>query len=222
MNYEALLFDCDGVLVDSEAITNGVLCAMLNEAGWALAPDECMRIFIGKTVRSEAARIEAHTGQPLTDVWMAAFYARRNALLEAELQPIEGAIEAVRTVHERLQGRIACASGADRFKVEMQLAQVGLAPYFAGRIFSGHEMPATKPAPDVYLAAAAALGVAPARCLVIEDTVTGVQAGVAAGATVVGYSPSPVGHGTPEALRGAGAQHIIADMAALPGLLSGW
>ena len=61
MNYEALLFDCDGVLVDSEAITNGVLCAMLNEAGWALAPDECMRIFIGKTVRSEAARIKAQS-----------------------------------------------------------------------------------------------------------------------------------------------------------------
>ena len=222
MTFEAILFDCDGVLVDSEAITNGVLCAMLNEAGWALSAQECMEIFIGKTVRSEAARIEAHTGRPLTDAWMAAFYARRNARLAAELQAIDGAVEAVRTVHERLQGRIACASGADRFKVEMQLAQVGLAPYFAGRIFSGHEMPATKPAPDVYLAAAAALGVAPARCLVIEDTVTGVQAGVAAGATVVGYSPSPIGHGTPEALRGAGAQHIIADMATLPGLLSGW
>ena len=65
MNYDALLFDCDGVLVDSEAITNGVLCTMLNEAGWVLAPDECMRLFIGKTVRSEAARIQAHTGKPL-------------------------------------------------------------------------------------------------------------------------------------------------------------
>lgn len=136
MNYEALLFDCDGVLVDSEAITNGVLCAMLNEAGWALAPDECMRIFVGKTVRSEAARIEAHTGQPLTDAWMAAFYARRNALLEAELQPIEGAVEAVRAVHARLGGRIACASGADRYKVEMQLQKVGLAPYFGANVCS--------------------------------------------------------------------------------------
>ena len=220
MNYEALLFDCDGVLVDSEAITNGVLCAMLNEAGWALAPDECMRIFIGKTVRSEAARIEAHTGQPLTDAWMAAFYARRNALLEAELQPIEGAIEAVRAVHARLGGRIACASGADRYKVEMQLQKVGLAPYFGANVFSGHEMPRTKPAPDVYLAAAAALGVPPARCLVVEDTVTGVTAGVAAGATVVGYSPSSVGHSSPEALRAAGAVQVIADMALLPALLA--
>ena len=122
-------------------------------------------------------------------------------------------------MHARLGGRIACASGADRFKVEMQLEMVGLAPYFAGRVFSGHEMPRTKPAPDVYLAAAAARGVPPARCLVVEDTVTGVAAGVAAGATVVGYSPSPVGHGTPEALRAAGAVQVMVHMGELPGLL---
>ncbi|GAA4423596.1 HAD family phosphatase [Acidovorax lacteus] len=219
MTFEAILFDCDGVLVDSEPITNGVLRDMLEEAGWSLTPEACMQIFIGKTVRSEAARIEAHTGQPLTDAWMDAFYARRNARLAAELQPIDGALETVAAVHARLAGRIACASGADRFKVEMQLAQVGLAPLFAGRVFSGHEMPRTKPAPDVYLAAAAALNVPPARCLVVEDTVTGVTAGVAAGATVVGYSPSPVGHGTPEALRAAGAQHILHDLRGLVALL---
>ncbi len=219
MNYDALLFDCDGVLVDSEAITNGVLCTMLNEAGWVLAPDECMRLFIGKTVRSEAARIQAHTGKPLTDAWMAAFYERRNVRLEAELQAIDGALDAVAAVHARLGGRIACASGADRYKVEMQLQKVGLAPYFAGRMFSGHEMPATKPAPDVYLAAAAALGVPPQRCLVVEDTVTGVTAGVAAGATVVGFSPSPVGHGSPEALRAAGAVQVLAHLRELPALL---
>jgi HAD superfamily hydrolase (TIGR01509 family) len=219
MRFDAILFDCDGVLVDSEAITNGVLRAMLNASGWALSEEECMRIFIGKTVRSEAALIEARTGQPLTDAWMAEFYERRNAALRAEVAAIPNAPEAVRAVHARLEGRIACASGADRQKVEMQLAQVGLAPLFAGRIFSGHEMRATKPAPDVYLAAAAALGVPPARCLVVEDTVTGVTAGVAAGATVVGYSPAGAGHGSPEALRGAGALRIIADMAELPALL---
>lgn len=216
MKFEAILFDCDGVLVDSEGITNGVLCAMLNEAGWALSSEDCMRTFVGKTVRSEAARIEAHTGRPLTDAWMAAFYERRNVRLEAELQAIAGAVDAVRAVHASLQGRIACASGADRYKVEMQLAKVGLAPYFTGRVFSGHEMPRTKPAPDVYLAAAAALGVPPMRCLVVEDTVTGVTAGVAAGATVLGFSPSEVGHGSPEALRAAGAIDVMTDMAQLP------
>lgn len=221
MKFEAVLFDCDGVLVDSEPLTHGVLCAMLNEAGWALSLDECMQIFVGKTVRSEAARIEAHTGQPLTDAWMAAFYARRNVELQTRLQPIPGAVDAVRAIHAQLDGRIACASGADRQKVEMQLAQVGLAPYFGDRVFSGHEMPRTKPAPDVYLAAAAAVGVAPERCLVVEDTVTGVAAGVAAGATVVGYSPSAVGHGSPEALRAAGALWVIDDMGQLPAVLAG-
>lgn len=221
MKFEAVLFDCDGVLVDSEPLTHGVLCAMLNEAGWALSLDECMQIFVGKTVRSEAARIEAHTGQPLTDAWMAAFYARRNVELQTRLQPIPGAVDAVRAIHAQLDGRIACASGADRQKVEMQLAQVGLAPYFGDRVFSGHEMPRTKPAPDVYLAAAAAVGIAPDRCLVVEDTVTGVAAGVAAGATVVGYSPSAFGHGSPEALRAAGAVWVIDDMGRLPGVVAG-
>ena len=215
MMFDAILFDCDGVLVDSEPITNGVLCQMLNEAGWPLPPEECMRLFIGKTVRSETTRIEAETGRPLTDAWMAEFYARRNMRLRAELVAIPNAVETVRAVHARLQGRIACASGADRQKVEMQLAQVGLAPLFAGRIFSGHEMPATKPAPDVYLAAAAALGVPPARCLVVEDTVTGVQAGVAAGATVVGFSPPGLGYGAPEVLQAAGAVQVLTDMAQL-------
>ena len=219
MKFEAILFDCDGVLVDSKPITNGVLCTMLNEAGWAISAQDCMEIFIGKTVRSEAARIQAHTGKPLTDAWMAAFYKRRNVRLEAELQAIDGALDAVAAVHARLGGRIACASGADRYKVEMQLQKVGLAPYFAGRVFSGHEMPATKPAPDVYLAAAAALGVPPQRCLVVEDTVTGVTAGVAAGATVVGLCPSPVGHGSPEALRAAGAVQVLAHLRELPALL---
>ena len=118
-------------------------------------------------------------------------------------------------MHAHHGGRIACASGADRHKVELQLAKVGLAPYFEGRIFSGHEMPATKPAPDVYLAAAAALQADPARCAVVEDTVTGVMAGVAAGATVYAYAP--LGHGEP--LVAAGAAHVFASMADLPALL---
>ena len=118
-------------------------------------------------------------------------------------------------MHAHHGGRIACASGADRHKVELQLDKVGLSPYFAGRIFSGHEMPRTKPAPDVYLAAAAALQADPARCAVVEDTVTGVTAGVAAGATVFAYAPQEGA----EALRAAGAVQVFASMAELPALL---
>ncbi len=214
-----MLFDCDGVLVDSEPITNGVLRDMLDESGWTLSLQECMRIFVGKAVKDEAALIKARTGQPLTEEWLARFRERRNLGLVAGIKPIRGAVAAVARIHETYQGRIACASGADRFKVELQLEKCGLMPYFAGRIFSGHELPRSKPAPDVYLAAAAALGVEPARCAVIEDTVTGVMAGVAAGATVFGYSPPEAGHDSAAALRGAGAGHIFSAMADLPGLL---
>jgi len=135
------------------------------------------------------------------------------------LLPIRGAIEAVAQIHTLYEGRIACASGADRFKVELQLEKCGLMPSFHGRIFSGHEMPRSKPAPDVYLAAAAALGIAPHRCVVVEDTVAGVTSGVAAGATVFGYSPPEAGHDTPDALRAAGASLIFIDMANLPNML---
>lgn len=216
--FDAVLFDCDGVLVDSEAITNRVLCTMLNEAGWAIAQHECTRAFIGKTVRSQAALIESNTGRPLTDAWMAEFYARRNAALRAELVAIDGALETVRRVHALCAGRIACASGADRAKVEMQLAQVGMAPYFESRVFSGHELPRSKPFPDVYLAAAEALGVAPQRCLVVEDTLTGVQAGVAAGATVWGYFPADQGHASSAQLLEAGASRVFGHMGQLPAM----
>ena len=191
--FEAVLFDCDGVLVDSEPITNGVLRQMLNEAGWALSQAECMDIFIGKAVRDERARIEQETGCPLTEDWMRAFYARRDQRLRAELQAMDGALQAVMAAHAHTAGRIACASGADRPKVVMQIGMAGMAPYFEDRIFSGHDMPRSKPAPDVYLAAAAHLGANPARCLVIEDTATGARAGLDAGATVWGYCPD--GHG---------------------------
>jgi len=219
VRFDAVLFDCDGVLVDSEAITNGVLRDMLEELGWSLSPKECMRIFLGKAVKDEKALIEAHTGQPLTEDWFVRFRERRNEELIAGVRPIRNAVPAVEAIHGRFGGRIACCSGADRWKVEMQLHKCGLMPFFTGRIYSGHEMPRSKPAPDVYLAAMDPLGVAAGRCVVIEDTVTGVTAGIAAGATVFGYSPPEAGHDAPAALRDAGASLIFTDLGDLPTLL---
>lgn len=219
LKFDAVLFDCDGVLVDSEPITNGVLRDMLAESGWLLTSAECMRLFIGKAVKDERALIEANTGQPLTDDWMQRFRERRNAGLLANVTAIRGAVEAAASIHALFDGRIACASGADRFKVELQMDKCGLMPYFKGHIFSGHETPRSKPFPDVYLAAAAALGVDPKRCVVVEDSVTGVMAGVAAGATVFGYSPPEAGHDSPDALRKAGAVLVFTAMSDLPQLL---
>lgn len=218
--FDAVLFDCDGVLVDSETITNGVLRDMLEEAGWKLTLQECMTLFIGKAVRDQGELIAQKTGRPLTDEWLKAFWARRNVRLASEVQPIRGAVDAAARIHALFDGRIACASGADRFKVELQMDKCGLMPFFKGRVFSGHETPRSKPFPDVYLAAAAALGVDAKNCAVIEDTVPGVIAGVAAGATVFGYSPPEAGHDAPAALRAAGAMTIFTEMSDLAGLLA--
>jgi HAD superfamily hydrolase (TIGR01509 family) len=177
---------------------------------------------MGKAVKDERARIEAHTGKPLTEAWMASFRERRNQQLMARVQPIRHVADAVGAVHAAYGGRIACASGADMGKVKLQLQKTGLLRWFEGRVFSGHDLPRSKPHPDVYLAAAAALSVDPRRCAVVEDTVTGVTAGVAAGATVFGYSPPEMGHDTPVALRAAGAVAVFTDMADLPHLLATW
>jgi len=218
MKFEAILFDCDGVLVDSEPITHGVLRDMLDERGWAMTPAACLAFFVGKAVRDERVTIEARTGQPLTEDWMQRFYARRNHELDARLELIAGADAAVAAAHAYTQQRIACASGSDRVKLEMQLVKVGLIDFFADRIFSGHDMPRSKPAPDVYLAAARHLKAPPAQCLVIEDTPVGVTAGVAAGATVWAYCPLPA-QGL--ALRQAGASRLFGHMAELAPLLAG-
>lgn len=217
MKFDAVLFDCDGVLVDSEPMTNQVLRDLLAQSGWHMTLPECMAYFVGKTVRQEREVIEARTGQPLTEAWMQDFYQQRNAALMAGLEAIAGAHAAVQAAHTLAQGRIACASGADRFKVEMVLTKVGLIGFFEGRVFSGHEMPRSKPAPDVYLAAALHLEVAGNRCLVIEDTTVGVTAGVAAGATVWAYCPQPEAG---PALLQAGASRLFDHMGQLPLLLA--
>lgn len=216
MRFDAVLFDCDGVLVDSEPITNSVLREMLHELGWELTPDECMRLFVGKALKEETAIIAQNTGRAVSAEWITEFQQRRNAALRERLTAIPNVHDAVHQIHARHDARIACASGADRFKVEMQLRHVGLMDYFDGRIFSGYETPRSKPFPDVYLAAALALLADPRRCAVVEDTVTGVAAGVAAGALVFAYAPS----GDGAALRTAGAAEVFSDMAQLPMLIA--
>jgi beta-phosphoglucomutase-like phosphatase (HAD superfamily) len=214
--HAAVLFDCDGVLVDSEPITNGVLRTMLVELGWAITADECVRRFVGKALKDELAVIEEHTGVLPDEAWLQRFRARRNDALERDLVEVPGASAAVRTIAAAYGGRIACASGADLHKVHLQLTKIGLLDAFGGNLFSGMDTPRSKPAPDVYLAAAAALGVDPARCVVVEDTVTGVRAGVDAGARVVGFAPGGPAHTPSDALLAAGAGEVVVRMSDLP------
>jgi HAD superfamily hydrolase (TIGR01509 family) len=217
MRFDAVLFDCDGVLVDSEPITNGVLRDILGEQGWALDAQTCVDLFVGHSVLDRAALIEQHTGQAVTAEWLATFRQRRDVALLRDLMAVPHIHAAVAAVHTAMQGRIACASGADFGKVVLQLTKVDLLQHFEGRILSGQDMPRNKPHPDIYLAAARLLAVPAPRCLVVEDTVNGALAGLAAGATVLGYDPQ----GDGAALRAVGVQHVISSMAQLPALVGG-
>lgn len=139
--FAAVLFDCDGVLVDSESITNGVLRTMLAELGWNLSPEEAVTRFVGKMLRDEADVIEEHTGYRIDADWLTEFRRRRNVELDARLEAIPGVVEAVRLLEPVYPGKLACASSADRPKIELQLKKIGLYDAFEGRIFSGMELP---------------------------------------------------------------------------------
>lgn len=217
--FAAVLFDCDGVLVESEGITNGVLREMLHELGWPISEAECVALFIGRALKDQWPVILERTGFRIDDAWIAQFRARRDVALRERVAAIPGVLGALEPIRSAYGTKIAVASGADRAKVEMQLRLTGLADFFGDRVFSGMEMPRSKPAPDVYLAAAKALKVVPDRAVVIEDTVAGVTAGVAAGATVLGYSSGALTSTQPQALRRAGAVNVFSDMAELPELV---
>lgn len=218
--FSAVLFDCDGVLVDSESITNAVLREMLMELGWNISQDECISIFIGKALKDQWQPILENTGVRIDEQWIGGFRQRRDVALRENLQAIQGALDAAKDISALYGGKIACATGADRGKVEMQLAITGLMPFFGDHVYSGMECAQSKPSPDVYLAAAAGLGINPAQAAVIEDTVTGVTAGAAAGATVFGYCPGGAISSTPKKLLAAGASKVFTSMDQLPGLLS--
>jgi len=218
--FSAVLFDCDGVLVDSESITNAVLREMLIELGWNISQEECISIFIGKALKDQWQPILENTGVRIDEQWIGGFRRRRDVALRENLQAIPGALEVVKKASSLYGGKIACATGADRGKVEMQLSITGMAPFFGGHIYSGMEYARSKPAPDVYLAAASGLEIDPAKAAVVEDTVTGVAAGIAAGATVFGYCPGGPISSTKEKLLAAGASEVFTSMDQLPGLLS--
>ena len=236
MRVDAVVFDCDGVLVDSEPITNGVLTAMLNELGLGFTLEQTMRTFMGKALRDELEIIERLAGRALPTDWYAGFVVRRDAALAREVKPVPG-IEGVLDALAAAGVPHAVASGADRAKMRLTLGTTGLLGRFeteaarilasspaargphvvpGSRLFGADMVERAKPAPDVYLLAARAIGADPARCAVIEDTATGTAAGVAAGATVLGYCA----HTEPRALLAAGAAAVFDDMRRLPFLIA--
>jgi len=202
--YELVIFDCDGVVVDSEPIGNRVFRAFLAELGIAMSEREVYENFLGRALADSLAIVERRLGRQVPDAVVAQYRATRDRTLQEEVQPIDG----VEHILRQLRVPYCIASSGDHDKMRATLGATGLLALFEGRVFSATEVARAKPAPDVYLHAAQRMGVEPASAVVIEDTVPGVTAARAAGMTVVGFAPL-----TPAAaLTAAGATVTAAHM----------
>lgn len=210
MNFEAVIFDCDGTLVDSERLGNQVLVECVAELGLIFPLEEAVARFTGNKMADTITVIEQRLGHPVPTDFVPQLRRRMAEVFRARLQPIVG----IETVLQGLQIPYCVASSGPREKIELSLSVTKLLPYFQGRIFSAYEVGSWKPAPGLFLHAARALGVAPAQCAVVEDSMPGVQAGKAAGMTVFGYAPA----GNEASLAALGA-HPFTTMAALLPLL---
>ena len=210
--FELVIFDCDGVLVDSERIAIRVEADFLRELGWPLTEAEIVERFMGRTAEYMDAAIEAQLGSRLPEDWKDRFHRRYREAFAAELVPVEGVVEAL----DRIATPTCVASSGSHDKLRFTLGHTGLYERFEGRIFSGYEVANGKPAPDLFLHAAARMGAEPARCAVVEDSRPGVQAARAAGMPAFGYAG---GLTPPERLAGEGTV-VFQDMRELPRLLA--
>ncbi|MEJ7894837.1 MAG: HAD-IA family hydrolase [Solirubrobacteraceae bacterium] len=181
-----VIFDCDGVLVDSERLSCAALRDALAELGVALTLGETMAEFLGRSRAHMLARSQELSGAPLPAGWAAGYDARRDAAFARELQAVPGVADAVDAVEAA--GHATCvASSGDHRKMRLTLGMTGLYARFEGRIFSATEVGVGKPAPDLFEHAAARSGFAPEHCVVVEDSHVGVAAARAAGMRVLGY-----------------------------------
>jgi len=180
MGFDLVIFDCDGVLVDSEMLSAGVLMAMMTEEGFPLSEEAFRADFLGRSFAAAALRAKERFGRPLPEDFESRYRDRLFARLEAELKPMEGVSE----VLAEMCVPFCLATSSSPRRLALSLRASGLARFFEGRCFTASEVQKGKPAPDLFLHAAAKMGVVPAQCLVIEDSELGVRAGLAAGMEV--------------------------------------
>ncbi|HKI86265.1 MAG TPA: HAD-IA family hydrolase [Thermoanaerobaculia bacterium] len=209
-----VIFDCDGVLIDSEPIANQILRSALAELGLELSLAETMERFVGLSLAQVAAGIEEMRGAPLPAGFLAALERRTEEALRQIARPVRGVVEALAVI-EAIPLPTCVASGSEPERVRSALEAAGLLARFSGRIFSSADVSRPKPAPDLFLHAAAAMNAAPWACVVVEDSVPGVRAGVAAGMRVLGFAPRALA----APLEEAGAGRVFFDMRQLPQLL---
>ncbi|MFD7294898.1 HAD family hydrolase [Streptomyces sp. NPDC059897] len=213
MRYDLVIFDNDGVLVDSEPISNTLLAGYLTELGHPTTYEESLRDYMGAAMHRVHDVVLERTGKRLPEDFDDAFHARVFAAFERELEPVDGIVEVLeKLTADEVPYCVASSGSHERIRVGHR--KTGLDKWFGDeRIFSSQDVGRGKPAPDLFLYAAERMGVPPEKCLVVEDSPLGVQAAVAAGMDVYGFTAM-----TP-AERLDGANELFGDMRELPRLL---
>ena len=212
MTTRAVIFDCDGVLVDTELVSNTVLAGLLTDAGCPTTLELCLRDYRGRSLASVMALAERRHGAPLPADIPERYYAAAEARFAVELEPIRGVVAAL----DEIDLPMCVASSGPHHKMAVTLRATGLWERFEKRIFSATEVANGKPAPDLFLHAAREMGFDPASTAVVEDSVPGVQAACAAGMRALAFA-GDVNPGA-DALADAGGE-VFDDMAQLPALL---
>jgi HAD superfamily hydrolase (TIGR01509 family) len=213
MRYDLVIFDNDGVLVDSEPLSNTILATYLTELGHSTTYEDSLRDYMGAAVHRVHDLVLERSGQRLPEDFDVTFHARVFAAFERELEPVAGAVDVLKKlVADGVPYCLASSGSHERIRVGHR--RTGLDQWFGDElIFSSEDVGRGKPAPDLFLYAAERMGVAPEKCVVIEDSPLGVRAAVAAGMDVYGFTAM-----TP-AERLSGATELFADMRDLADLL---
>jgi HAD superfamily hydrolase (TIGR01509 family) len=208
--FELIIFDNDGVLVDSEPVANQVLASLLTEYGFPCTPEESIATFMGHSMPQVRAMVEERLGRPVPADLEARHIEQLFPTFERSLRPIPGIEDALHAIDQT----VCVASSGTHERIRLTLGATGLWDRFGGRVFSAQDVARGKPAPDLFLHAAASLGVDPRRCAVVEDSPAGVTGANAAGMTSFGFArlvpAERLAHAT-------GA--VFSDMRLLPGLL---
>ena len=209
--FELVIFDCDGVLVDSERLAVKVDVEVFTRLGWVMTEAEVVERFIGLSDATIRRAIEAHIGRRLADDWEQEFQHLYRTAFAAELTAVDGVGEAL----DGITAHTCVASSGSHEKMRFTLGLTGLLARFEGRMFSVTEVERGKPAPDLFLHAAARMGVAPSACAVVEDSRFGIEAAHAAGMRAFGYA----GGLTPAPRLAVSGTVVFRDMRELPRLL---
>lgn len=208
---ELAIFDCDGVLVDSDQISLRIQAEWISALGLETTYEDCVREFLGLGMEATLEILAERLGRPLPEGWEAGLDAAVRDGFRRELQPVAGVVEAL----EEIELPTCVASSGSHEKMRLTLGLTGLWDRFAGRIFSTEEVERGKPAPDLFLHAASRMSTSPERCIVIEDSPFGVVGAKAAGMSALGFAAA-----TPAA-RLADADAVFTAMEDLPALIYG-